>query len=553
MSSKSISTVGEYLITRLYNLNVRHVFGIPGDYVLGFYDQLSKSKLKIVTTCDEQSAGFAADAYARICGLGVACVTYCVGGLKIVNPIAQAFAEKSPVIVISGSPGLSERKGNTLLHHKVRDYSTQRDIFDHVTIDSTILTNAEDAPAEIERVLGSAIRFKMPVYIELPRDIVYKTISNPHCYLKSNPKSDPLVLEEALKDAISMLNSSRSPVIVAGVELQRFGLQNLLLKLVSKSNIPVVSTPLSKSVINELHPLYLGVYEGAMGYPIVRKHVESSDCVMLLGTFMTDIDFGNSPTPVDQGKTINITSSKLSIKHHNYENVLMHDFLEKLVDARLVKRSNCQNFEIGIGRNLGKKFHIADQRITVDFLFRRLNQFVSADYIVIADVGDALFGGLDLVIHKGTEFLSPAYYLSMGFAIPGSIGVKLANPKIRPIVLVGDGALQMTGVELSTIARENLNPIIIVLNNHGYRTERTILDGRFNDLYEWQYSKLTELLRKGKSYNVRTNMEFDLTLKKAKLHTKEFVLIVVHLRKLDGSAALKRLTNTLSKSVRQGS
>jgi indolepyruvate decarboxylase len=231
----------------------------------------------------------------------------------------------------------------------------------------------------------------------------------------------------------------------------------------------------------------------------------------------------------------------------------MHDFLEKLVDARLVKRSNCQNFEIGIGRNLGKKFHIADQRITVDFLFRRLNQFVSADYIVIADVGDALFGGLDLVIHKGTEFLSPAYYLSMGFAIPGSIGVKLANPKIRPIVLVGDGALQMTGVELSTIARENLNPIIIVLNNHGYRTERTILDGRFNDLYEWQYSKLTELLRKGKSYNVRTNMEFDLTLKKAKLHTKEFVLIVVHLRKLDGSAALKRLTNTLSKSVRQGS
>lgn len=144
------------MINKLYSLNVRHVFGIPGDYVLGFYDQLSKSKIKIVNTRDEQGAGFAADAYARIRGLSAACITYCVGGLRVVNSIAQAYAEKSPVLVISGSPGLSERKRNTLLHHKVRDYNTQRDIFDYATIDSTILINADDAPAEIERVLSSA-------------------------------------------------------------------------------------------------------------------------------------------------------------------------------------------------------------------------------------------------------------------------------------------------------------------------------------------------------------------------------------------------------------
>jgi indolepyruvate decarboxylase len=228
---------------------------------------------------------------------------------------------------------------------------------------------------------------------------------------------------------------------------------------------------------------------------------------------------------------------------------MMCDFLEKLISANLIKRTNCHTFEID--RTKEQKFRLNDERITVDFLFRRLNKFVSADYIVIADVGDALFGGLDLVIHKGTEFLSPAFYLSMGFAVPASIGVQLANSKIRPIVLVGDGALQMTGAELSTIARENLNPIVIILNNHGYRTERTILDGSFNDLYEWNYSNLTELLRKGKSYDVKTNRDFDSALKKAKQHIREFVLIVVHLRKLDGSAALKRLTSTLSKSVRQ--
>ena len=193
---------------------------------------------------------------------------------------------------------MSERKGTTLLHHKVRDYITQRHIFDNVTIDSTILTNADDAPADIERVLSSVIRSKMPAYIESPG--IWFTSRSQTLVAIWHQILNPILwhLEEALKAVVSMLNTAHSPVIVAGVDVQRFGLQTLLLKLLSKSNIPVVSTPLSKSVINELHPCYLGVYEGAMDYPNFRRQVESSDCVMLLGTFMTDIDFGNSATPV---------------------------------------------------------------------------------------------------------------------------------------------------------------------------------------------------------------------------------------------------------------
>src|SRR5258705_9952357 len=126
-------SIGEYLIQRLYAHGVRHVFGIPGDYVLGFYDQLSKSKLRIINTCDEQGAGFAADAYARVRGLGAVCITYCVGGLKVVNTTAEAFAEKSPVVVISGAPGVGERAKNPLLHHKVRDFETQRRVFEEGT------------------------------------------------------------------------------------------------------------------------------------------------------------------------------------------------------------------------------------------------------------------------------------------------------------------------------------------------------------------------------------------------------------------------------------
>src|SRR5512136_3363815 len=102
---KTPPSIGEYLIDRLYALGVRHVFGIPGDYVLGFYDLLAKSKLRVINTCDEQGAGFAADAYARVRGLGAVCITYCVGGLKLANTTAEAFAEKSPVGVIRGAPG----------------------------------------------------------------------------------------------------------------------------------------------------------------------------------------------------------------------------------------------------------------------------------------------------------------------------------------------------------------------------------------------------------------------------------------------------------------
>src|SRR5215472_16751950 len=169
---KTSPSIGEYLIQRLYAHGVRHVFGIPGDYVLGFYDQLHRSKLRIINTCDEQGAGFAADAYARVRGLGAVCVTYCVGGLKVANPTAGAFAEKSPVVVISGAPGLKERQKDPLLHHKVREFDTQKKVFEQITAASTVLSDPQIAFQEIDRVLHAALRYKRPVYIELPRDLV---------------------------------------------------------------------------------------------------------------------------------------------------------------------------------------------------------------------------------------------------------------------------------------------------------------------------------------------------------------------------------------------
>lgn len=539
--------IGEYLIQRLQAHGVHHVFGIPGDYVLGFYDQLLKSDMKTIVTCDEQGAGFAADGYARVHGLGVVCITYCVGGLKVMNPVAGAFAEKSPVVVISGAPGLNERDKNPLLHHKVRDFDTQRRAFEHITVASAALEDPDTALSEIDRVLHAAVRYKRPVYLELPRDLVEVPGRPDHRIRDLHETSDPLVLAEALSEATALLNAAKQPVILADVEVHRFGLQEDLLKLVEKTGIPVAATILGKSVLAEQHPLYLGVYEGAMGRDDVREYVEKSDCVLMLGAFMTDINTGIYTAKLDPAKSISANSERLAIRHHTFENVRFKDFVRGLLAADLRPHESVtrprppQPREFVAGRQ--------GEKVTIARLFERVNEFLGDSSIVVADVGNALFGASDLLIRHRTEFLGPAYYASMGFAVPAALGAQMARPDLRPLVLVGDGAFQMTGMELSTIARFGLNPVVIVLNNNGYGTERHIHDGPFNDVLAWKYHKLPEVFGKGRGFLVETEEQLDAALDAAAKHTESFCLLDVHLDPMDRSAALARLAERLAERL----
>jgi indolepyruvate decarboxylase len=545
---KTSPSIGDYLIQRLYAHGVRHVFGIPGDYVLGFYDQLARSKLRLINTCDEQGAGFAADAYARVRGLGAVCVTYCVGGLKLTNTTAEAFAEKSPVVVISGAPGMKEREKNPLLHHKVREFDTQKKVFEQLTIASTVLSDPQTAFQEIDRVLHAALRFKRPVYIELPRDLVAVPGIPHHKTADIHERSDAKSLREALAEAERMINAARRPVILADVEVHRFGLQDQLLKLARKTNIPVAATVLGKSVIGEDHPFYLGIYEGAMGREDVRHYVESSDCVILLGAFMTDINLGIYTARLDPARSIYATSERLSIRYHSYEEVRFKDFVGGLLRVRLRKRKLGQ-----IPRPpqiiLQPARRSLPKALTVKRLFERLNAFLSDSTVVVADVGDALFGAADLFIRERTEFISPAYYTSMGFAVPASIGAQLANRKLRPLVLVGDGAFQMTGMELATVARYGLNPVVVLLNNRGYGTERHMQDGPYNDVWPWQYHRLPEILGAGRGFVVETEAELDRALVEAERWTKSFCLLEVRLAPLDRSPALARLATRLARRI----
>lgn len=542
-------SIGEYLIRRLQDYGIAHVFGIPGDYILQFYSMLDRSPIEVVTTTREDCAGFAADAYARVHGMGAVCVTYCVGGLNLCNSVAGAYAEKSPVVVITGSPGLQERINNPLLHHRVRDFRTQYDVFEKLCIAGAELNDPQTAFHEIDRVLAAAARYKRPVYIEIPRDMVGVVPELPHQFHHTQIASDPDVLAEAVAEAERWLNSCHRPAIVAGVEIHRFGLQDELLALAEGSGIGITTTMLGKSVISETHPLFVGLYEGAMGNCEVTQFVEDSDCLLLLGTFMTDINLGIYTANLDPGKCIYATSEQLRIRHHHFHDVLLADFIRELA----ARRPQAPKRALPKVKNLAsEKFVLAPgEPIRISRLIARLNESLNDETVVIADIGDALFSATELVIRGRTEFLSPAYYTSMGFSVPAALGAQMARPDLRTIVIVGDGAFQMTGTELSSLVRHKFATIIIVLDNGGYGTERFLHPGKFefNEIQPWAYHKLPEVFGGGTGYEVRTEGEFDAALRRALADTTGPSLLHVHLDRDDHSIALARLTERLSKRV----
>jgi TPP-dependent 2-oxoacid decarboxylase len=544
-TNSSSITIGAYLIQRLYEHGVHHVFGVPGDYVLKFNKLMETSAIEFINTCDEQGAGFAADAYARLRGLGAVCVTYSVGGLKVANTTAQAYAEKSPVVVISGAPGLSERLQHPLLHHKVRNFNTQYKIFQELTVASTVLDDPNTAFAEIDRVLDVALRYKRPVYIELPRDMVNQPGNSDYQYVDQLDVSDPNTLSIVLQQAVKLINAADQPVILADVEIQRFGLQNLLLQLTDKTNIPVADTILGKSVIGECHPNYLGLYAGVLGSEFARQYVESSDCVIMLGVILMDFNLGGFTAQLDLDRAIYVTSEKTAIQSKYYSGVRLQDFVQGLVQADIHSREPKLSAQSTPALSVAL---VPDQAVTIKRLFEQLDSFIQANMIVLADVGDALFGALELSVYDKSRFLATAYYTSLGFAVPGAIGAQFANPHLRPLVLVGDGAFQMTGVEISTITRYGLNPIVIVLNNDGYGTERPILDGTFNNIQPWRYRHITELIGAGRKFDVHTETELEAALNQSQAHLESFCIIEVHLDPHDISTALKRLTQTLAKA-----
>ena len=552
MTESTRTTIGGYLIQRLQEHGVGHVFGVPGDFVLTFMRQIEQSPIRLISTCDEQGAGFAADAYARLNGLGAVAVTYGVGGLKVANTTGQAYAEKSPVVVISGAPSMEERRLHPLIHHKVRSYDTQYRVFQQLTAAQTVLDDPECAGAEIDRVLGIARHHSLPVYIELPRDTIDLPIDGPGPVPASVEDSDAQTLAAAVDEAVAWINRAERPVIVFGVELVRFGLQDMVMDFIEKSGIPSTVTLLDKGAIQERHESFLGVFAGALGRDDVREYVEGSDCLIMLGTLLTDMNLGIYTARLDPARCIHATRDRLAIGLHTFERVGLEHFVAGLAGGGVVRRKAGEHPRAPLPEDVGVGAGGGDKAITIDHLFHRLESFLTDEMVVIADPGDALFASIDLPVQGARAFLAPAFYASLGYAVPAAIGAQCACPDSRPLVLVGDGAFQMTGVELSTCAKYGLDPLVIVLNNGGYSTERLILDGGFNDVQPWDYSKLPALLRAGRSAVVETAADLDSALAAASVRDGQFFLMEVRLDSQDFSPALIRLGERLKEAATAG-
>lgn len=543
-------SVGSYLLNKLHSLGVNHIFGLPGDYVLKLDKMIEEHPIQYINTTREATAGYLADAYAKQKGLGVACITYGVG-INIVNAVSQAYVESSPLIVISGAPGASEIQRNPRLHHLFNKPgmgpmdTTQLEIFRHITEDQVILTHPETAVKEIDRVIHTCLKKKKPVYIEIPRDVVECPIPEGGLVFPTEV-SDPDSLQEAMIEVGDLLKNCKQPIIWAGHEIQRFGMQKELLEFAEKFHIPIVSTLLGKGTVSERHPLFCGVYMGGMSIPEIEQYVDSCDCSIVLGVALNDVNTGFFSDQIEKDFRIFATAEQTKIRHHIYPEILFQDFMRGLANLDLNLRYK-NGYPSCLDRENRRFEAHGETKVTTERVFACLQKHLKSEHIIVPDIGDCLLGSADLIVEKD-GYLTNAYFCSLGFAVPGAVGAQIANPKKRSIAIVGDGAFQMSCMELSTAVRYGLDPIVIVMNNHGYGTERPIIEGEYNDIQNWNYTEITKVLGTGVGIRVETEEQLEEAIVEAVNRRGEVFVIEVELGKTDFSAALQRFNKMLEAS-----
>lgn len=544
-------TVAGYLLIRLKEIGADHIFGVPGDFVMGFFNQVIKSDVKYIGTCNELNAAYAADAYARLKGIGALSSTFGVGELSALNGVAGSFAERVPVVAITGSPATINFKTRPLLHHTLGDYQVPLKMYEKITIASTQLNSGETAPSEIDRVLTACITHQLPVYISIPSDVVMMKCKYPQPFIfPSHPSSDPEALAEAITEAVEMIDKSQKPIVIGDVELVRYKLQKEFAGLLDKTGFPYVTMMLGKTLLTEHHPQYMGLYEGDRSRVYVRERVESSDCILKLGVLMTDFNTGGFTTHFDDSNTISANIGFVKIKHHYFENVHLHDFILGLT-KKLSRRDKATldikgASDIGLHRNT-EQYEAVDQNpLTIKRFFDRMSHFIEPGSVVIAETGVSLFSAAEMLMPEGATFIGQTFYGSIGYTVGATLGVGIAAPNRRAVLFVGDGAFQVTCQDLSTMIRNNLKPVIFLLNNDGYTIERVICDHPYNDIQPWKYHKLVEIFGGGLGIDVHTEGELEDSLSKAS-SADCLVFIEIHTGRMDCPESLRSAGKSMAK------
>ena len=527
-------TLAEALLEGLKRHGARELFGIPGDFALPLFKVIEHSKiLPFYTLSHEPGIGFAADAAARCSGsLGVAVVTYGAGAFNMVNSVACAYSEKSPLVVISGAPGLSEMQGDLLLHHQVKSLGSQYEVFKEFTCDQVVLDDPRSAPEKIARVLRNCLEQSRPVYIEFPRDLVNAPADS--VPLLEPSQANPMALAACAEEILQRIRTAERPVILAGVEVRRYGLEDRVAELSRRLQLPVATSFMGRGLFSHSDCQLIGSYIGMAGDPAVCETVEESDQLLMLGVIVCDSNFGVSAKRLDIRHTVNASDRDVQVGYHRYHALSLAELVDELLRQTADSGHHATPLKADYPRGLeadGAVIEPTDIARAVNDLFDREGAMPIA-----SDIGDCLFTAMDM---DNTRLVAPGYYATMGFGVPAGMGMQATTGE-RPIILVGDGAFQMTGWELGNCRRYGWDPIVLLFNNSCWGMLATFQpESGFNHLDDWHFAEMAGPLG-GEGTRVTTRAELGAALTRAVATRGRFQLIEIMLSPDARSATLQQ-------------
>ena len=541
-------TIGDFLLRRLQEAGVRHLFGVPGDYNLELLQQLyDTGALKWVGNCSELNASYAADGYARLNGLGALLVTNGVGALSAINGIGGSCSEHVPVICIAGSIPLRSIDRGLGMHHTMADGTWDHflNAYGHVTAAQTRLT-PRNAATEIDRLILTAWREKLPVYMELPSDIAYLEIEVPaDPLLLANPPSDPERLRSCVAAITERLTRAAAPAILVDADADRFGVAADLVELAEKVHASIAVIDAAKGVIDESFDQYLGVYNGKASEPQTRQAIETSDCVLAIGYRPIEVTTGDFTASLP-ANTIHARGHSVDVDENNYQAVTLKEVLRGVIDA-VPRATNRAPRHASPAAESAHAYGDGSAKITQLPYWQAMQSYLREGDVLFIDNGTAyaLFG---LRFPAHCTLIGSVNWGSIGYSVGALLGALTAAPERRHILFVGDGSFQVSAQELSTILRHDHKPVIFLINNGGYTIERGYLgkDETYNDVANWAYADLPKAFRRdttARSFVVKTVRDLQNALS-APNDTMIFVETV-----MDAHDALPPIINSSNKGA----
>lgn len=511
--------VSEYIVKRLEELGINDFFGLPGDYNFNILYAIENNPgTKWIGCANELNAGYAADGYARIKGYGAVVTTYGVGELSAINAIAGSMAESVPVISIVGTPETKFIENKTLMHHNLQDvnYKAFFEAYSNVTAAKTFLAK-DNAKIEIDRIIKTFVKEKKPVYVAIPKDVAQIEISDKNVTYEFD--SDQNVLSDVAKKIADKITNSKYPVIVGDILIKRYDSKIEYKEFVEKSRIPVSNFLMGANLIDMEYEKYLGGYFAEFRNPIAQKYIEETDCLIAVGTIYSDLNSFGQSLPYKINNHIAIYGNYTYVDGKRYDNVKMNDVLNAV--TKLIEPKDIEIEKPNIGYK--QKSNI-NEAITTDYIYPRIQEFIKENDVIIAETGTVTQGMSQMKLPQNVDINYQALWGSIGWATPATLGACFAKPKSRVILITGEGAHQLTGMELGTILRHGLKPVIIVINNKGYTTERLLsnnIDDKFNDIFQMNYAKFARVFEGDVwATKVTTSDDFDKALKVTQIMNK---------------------------------